>query len=265
MVYAVLGVAGLIIGSFLGSLTWRLPHRMSIVGPWSVCPFCKKNLRWYHNIPLVSYLILGGRCAYCHKTISVRYPLVEGGTAALFMLAGWSFLGTDNVRIVGVMRDYQGWMGLWALPYFLLIAAVLIAIAVIDLEHQIIPDVLIVPSLIFNFALLIFFSPSPTVFVHFAWGGFAASFFFVIYLLTRGRGMGLGDVSMSFLLGVLLGYPGTIVALFTAFLTGAAVGTILVLAGRARFGRPIPFGPFLIFGTFVALFISNTIVQWYLP
>lgn len=199
----------------------------------------------------------------CSKPISKRYPLIEIVTAAVFVLIGLAtgpegiWPGVENT---GIIWEYTGWLGDFVLPYFLFFATGLLAMAIVDLEHQIIPDKILFPILIFHFLILIFFSPSPILFVHFFWAGLSACFFLALVFITRGRGMGLGDVKLSFLVGFVVGSV-TWLALFSAFIIGAALGLFLVFVGRAAFGRPIPFGPFLVLGMFLVLLWGEKIVQ----
>lgn len=261
LIFFFLLLLGLVVGSFLGCLTWRFPKMIDLWGR-SSCPGCKTKIRWQDNIPIFSYFLLGGKCKSCKRKISLRYPIIEGITGLVFLTFGWVYLSGGSYGILGALVKYKEWLGVFTLPYLLFITAGLLAIAVVDFEYQLIPDKILFPILAFNILILIFLSPSPFLFTHFAWATFAALFFFLLHILTRGRGMGLGDVKLSFFLGLLLGFPETPVAIFLSFLAGAAVGIILIFGGRARFGNPIPFGPFLVLGSFTALVMGRSIWQW---
>lgn len=248
-----LGILGLIIGSFLTSLTYQIAKpnfSWAKLVRRSKCPKCAHEIIWHDNIPLLSYLVLGGKCRLCKKPISKRYPLLEALTALIFIII---FLLADT----RVIREFMGEFGL---PYLLFLAVGMLALAVVDLEHQIIPDKLLLPILIFHFLILIFLSLSPTLFVHFFWASLASCFFLALVLVTRGRGMGLGDVKLSFLVGLIVG-PVVWLAIFLAFIAGAIIGLFLVFVGQARFGKPIPFGPFLVLGTLLVLLFGEKIVQ----
>lgn len=215
---------GLALGSFLGAFTHRLPRKESFVEGRSRCPHCRAEIKWYDNIPLFSFLLLGGRCRSCGQKISVRYPLIELATA----------LGILGIYILNLKS-----------PIFLILVLLLtISIFVIDLEKKIIPDELIFLGLgLTILALLLGWDDN--FYLHFL-GGFSSSFFLLlIHLVTKGKGMGLGDVKYALFAGTFLGWPGAISWLFLSFLTGAGVGVILILLGKARLGRHIPFGPFL--------------------
>jgi prepilin signal peptidase PulO-like enzyme (type II secretory pathway) len=233
-VYFLIFLFGLVFGSFVNVLVWRLPRKMSILGR-SICPKCKKKIFWFDNLPLVSYLLLKGKCRNCREKISWRYPLVE-------------------------LASGMGFLALFIFPhpfpsfFLLIIFTIFLAIFVIDLISMIVPDALVFTGILATFVFFIFFD-HPDFFVHLFSGFAAAGFLLVIHLLTRGKGMGLGDVKLALLSGFILGYPLSLVWLFLAFLTGAFVGSILILLRKAKFGKPIPFGPFLVFSFFLTIFL----------
>lgn len=252
-------ILGLVTGSFLGALTYRFPKGISIKKGRSFCPNCKTAIKWFDNIPLFSYLCLGGKCRNCHKNISLRYPVIEAVSGFLFV-----FVYTYACRI-GAFSElsclYQANFGLLYFPFIILIFSFLLAIFVIDLEHQIIPDRLIYFLLLFiSFALLMF--PGTVPFQHLASGFGASLFLLIIFLVTREKGMGLGDVKFALFAGTFLGWPQTIVWLFLSFLIGAVVGVFLILIKKASFGKHIPFGPFLVVSFFIATFFGSQIISW---
>lgn len=227
MYIPLLAIFGLVVGSFLGAYTFRYPRGISVLKGRSICPKCKKNLAWHDNIPVLSFLLLKGRCRNCSKSISLRYPLIEIATALGFV--GIWFLSLEPVFLI----------------FLILIFSLLVAIFVIDLEQKIVPDELVFAGFGLTVFYLLLISPS-TLFTSLAAGFGAALFLLLVHLATRGRGMGLGDVKFAVFAGTLLGWPMMPVWLFTAFLTGAFVGTILVLAKKVSFGKQIAFGPFLV-------------------
>lgn len=256
-------VLGLCFGSFLNVLIYRLPRGLPITGR-SFCPKCKKKIAWYDNIPLFSFILLKGRCRFCYFPISWQYPFVELTTAIFTILVVYHTLTYDTRVTI----------------YLLLIVYALIVIFVSDLRYQIIPDQIIYPailiSLIYNFllsstwkesirppsrCLLVCLPPSEVFWGALISGFSAAGFFFLLHLLTRGRGMGLGDVKLTALMGLFLGFPKIIVALYLAFLTGALAGVILMISGKKKLGSHIPFGPFLAGVTIVSLFYGEVIWQ----
>jgi leader peptidase (prepilin peptidase)/N-methyltransferase len=236
-------IIGAIIGSFLNVCIYRLPRHESIVSPGSHCPNCDMPVSWYDNIPLVSYLLLGGRCRRCGDPISFWYPAVELLTAVLFALAGWKF--GPNVEL---------------LPALLLIAA-LIVIFFIDLEHYIIPNVVVLPVAVIGLGAMIAISPDR--WLELLAAGLVSGVFFFAIVLIFPKGMGLGDAKMAMMLGFFLGWS-VVVALFAAFLLGALVGVALIVAGVKGRKSRLPFGPFLAVGAMLALFYGPTLLDKYL-
>jgi len=240
----VLAAFGLAIGSFLNVLIDRLPRGESVVWGRSKCDHCKKPLRWWELIPVISFLLLGGRCNRCHKKLSIQYSLVEGITAIGFAYVG--FISVSPVILV----------------LTLIVLCSLVVIFFSDWKYQIIPDSMVILGSIAAVVLAAQLS-TPVLVSRIAIGILCSLFFGALWLVTRGRGMGLGDVKLVFLLGVLLGYPGIIVALYVAFLTGAIVGVILVLARKKSFKSSVAFGPFLVVGALVALIGQGYILNFW--
>lgn len=261
-------VLGAVFGSFLTSFTWRYPRGILLSEKRSFCPKCKKKISWYNNIPVASYLLLAGKCGSCKKKISARYPIIEIATIMGFALIWILYLGCTSPSLtllfgglVSPMCYWTGLLGFLALPFFLFIFAVLVSILVIDLENQIIPDSLIFVLLVPLYLLLII-NPELGVYTRMLLGLGSALFLLLVNLLTKGKGMGLGDVKLALVGGTLLGWPYTYLWMFLAFLTGAIVGIILILLGKASFGRKIPFGPFLVFSFLVVLFFGPIFFKW---
>jgi len=254
---------GLIVGSFLNCVIYRLEQRQSFLKGRSFCPHCKHTLSWQDLIPVFSFLFLRGKCRYCQKRISWQYPLVEIATALLFLLIlNFKFLIFNEFLIFNFET-------ITYFLYLLIISSLLIIIFVYDLKHFIIPDKIIYPAIII--ALIFNFSPygrSPAggqFIIHnsiFAAFG-AAIFFLIIVLVSRGKWMGIGDIKLAFLMGLLLGFPCILVALFFSFLIGAIIGIGLILTKRKTMKSEVPFGPFLVIGTFIALFWGEIIINWY--
>jgi len=249
--YLTIFLFGLAVGSFLNSIIYRLQTGENFLFTRSHCPYCKHILNWQDLIPLFSFLILKEKCRYCQQKISWQYPLVEIATAILFLVG----FNPQNF--------------LFSIFYFL-IASLLIIIFVYDLKHYIIPDKVIYPAI---FIVGIWYLVSG-IFFHFytkyyilntlysAFG--AAIFFLVIVLISSGKWMGSGDVKLALFMGLFLGFPNILVALFSAFLLGAIIGLGLIIAGKKTLKSEVPFGPFLVSGTFIALFWCNQIINWYL-
>lgn len=235
---------GLCVGSFLNVLIYRFPRSLSIAGR-SVCPKCRKRIRWYDNVPVVSYFILQKKCRSCHSPISARYPMVELLTGALFLLVYYS---SSN--------------SLWLMVYGLWLVGALVVIFFVDLKHQIIPDQVIVATMIVSLAYRFFTSSQLLITNYFPAFIAAGLFFLLLHFITKGRGMGFGDVKLAFLMGLVLGFPNIILALYLAFLTGAIVGVILILGRKKRFGQHIPFGPFLAGSTLLTFLWGTEILKW---
>jgi len=252
-------VLGLIFGSFLNCLVYRINEESSLKGflkGRSYCPKCKKHLLWFDNIPLLSFFFLKGKCRWCHSSIGWHYPLVELSTAILSVAVYIFYLN----YYPGVMISV-GWVA--NLVYFLFITYVLIALFLSDVRYQTIPDQITYPAILITLIFLIFQSPHLSI-SNLLSGFGAAAFFFLLVLLTRWRGMGLGDVKLVGLMGLFLGFPKIMIALYLAFLTGATLGVILILLGKKRFKSQIAFGPFLITSTFIAWFWGERIWQLFL-
>jgi leader peptidase (prepilin peptidase)/N-methyltransferase len=237
---------GLLIGSFLNVVAFRLPGRMSLSLPASHCPSCETPIKPYDNVPVLSWLFLRGRCRSCAEHISVRYPLVEAATAALF------------VAVVAVHHADTA-----ALVLGLVLVAFLVPIALIDLDHRIIPNRLTLPAAILAIVLGTALDPGGEVERLIA--GAAAAFVLGLPALIRPSGMGMGDAKLVGVLGLFLG-AAVVPAFFVAFVAGTVVGiAIMVRKGMAQ-GRKtaVPFGPFLAMGAIVGVLAGNELVNAYL-
>ncbi len=245
---------GLAVGSFLNVLIDRLPRDESIIKGRSYCEHCKKPLIWYDLIPLLSFLILKGKCRYCHFPISWYYSVVELTTGILFVLV-YLFFPQE-----GIMNHELGIMGIVSVIYYLFIVSSFIVVFFADLKYGIIPDKVVFSSIVVSIVYLFILHNSYFI-IHLLSALGAFLFFFLLYLITRGQGMGFGDVKLVFLLGLFLGWPKVIVAFYIAFLTGAILGCILILWGKKKFsGGTVPFGPFLVLGAITSLFWGEHIL-----
>jgi prepilin signal peptidase PulO-like enzyme (type II secretory pathway) len=265
MAYFILFLFGLCLGSFLNVLIYRealaenkkFRRLKSWLPSWvtgrSFCDHCQKRLVWYDNIPLLSYLLLKGKCRYCQKKIPFQYPLVEFLTGVEFV---WVyFLIKSNLSF---FSRFEGFYSFLSLISWLVLGACLLAIFLADWKYQIIPDTLILGGIAIVF-FKIFVDYRYTGMIDFSvfWAALLASLFFSgLVLITQSKGMGMGDVKLAFLMGLVLGFPRIITALVFSFLTGAAVGVILILLGKKKLKSKIAFGPFLVAGTIFALFLN---------
>lgn len=245
---------GLVFGSFMNVIVWRIPRGLNFVTGRSVCPKCKKQISWYDNIPLLSFILLGGKCRSCHKKISIRYPIIESATAAGFIFI-YYFATTFRGFAV------NGPLGYWEIPFLFTIFLILESIFIIDLEHQYIPDEIIFFGITVTFLFFLIFDYQ-RIFINLFSGFLASVFLLCLHLITRGKGMGLGDVKFAVLGGLLVGFPYLFTWLFLSFLTGGFVGMIMILAGKAKLGQKIPFGPFLAFALIVTILFGNYLTSF---
>jgi leader peptidase (prepilin peptidase) / N-methyltransferase len=242
-------VLGAVIGSFLNVCIYRIPTGESIVKPRSQCWSCGQPIKWYQNIPVLSFLVLRGRCAMCETKISWRYPLVELLTGGLFALLSLRF--GPQPFVVALM----------------LFVAILVAITFIDLDHQIIPDVISLPGIVLGFIcsfLLPWVSWSDSLLGILLGGG---SLFLVASgyeLLTKKEGMGGGDIKLLAMIGAFLGWRSVLPIIFFSSVLGTLVGVSAMLIKKADGKLAIPFGPFLSTGAIIYLLWGPLIVRWYL-
>jgi leader peptidase (prepilin peptidase) / N-methyltransferase len=236
---------GLLIGSFLNVVAWRLPRGESLVRPRSKCPGCGTQLKAYDNIPVVSWLLLRGRCRGCGERISARYPVVEAVTAALYVAV--VAFGDDALHIV---------LGLVLVTF-------LVPIAVIDLDLRIIPNKLTAPAAVLAVALGAVLDPSfvPEQLI----AGVAAGGLFFLAAAAKPGGMGLGDVKLVGVLGLYLG-RAVAPAIFMALILGVVVGGIIMARVGVATGRKakVPFGPFLALGGLIAFFVGDALADAYI-
>lgn len=233
---------GLIFGSFFSALSYRYPRGISIAKGRSICPKCKKQIKWHDNVPLLSYLVLGGKCRNCKKHISLRYPIIESLTAVGFLYLSTVF--SSNIFLIF---------------YSFSLFSILVLILIIDFEHKIIPDLFtFLGTAVILVYLLI--TDSPFLFSNILAGLIPALFLLLIHFATRGRGMGLGDVKFAILGGMITGLSLNIIWLFLAFLTGGITGIILILGKRAGFKDQIAFGPFLVISIALTLIFGDKLL-----
>jgi len=252
VVVAAASFVGVLIGSFLNVVVYRIPAGISIVKPPSACPRCGAEIRARDNIPVVSWLLLRGRCRACGEPISVRYPLVEVACGVLF----------------GATAAILGWS--WLLPAYLWFAALTLTLGIIDLDVKRIPNRVLYPGTGVAVVLVVvggLVEGSGGAVVRALAGGAAYfSALLVVALVARG-GFGMGDVKLAFLLGVFAAYRSwgsLVVAVFGGFVLGGLAAIVLLVARRAGRRDLIPFGPALVVGAWVAIAAGEPIVSWYL-
>lgn len=245
-IYAAL--LGLVVGSYLNVLVHRLPSGTSTIWPRSRCPFCGGAIKAKDNIPLLSFLLLKGRCRYCRAPISWRYPFIEGFTAAAFVTCVLRFGLTVETLIA------------------ILFVSLMVLLAAIDMEHFLLPDSVTLPGLLIGLALRAWHPH--TSFLDALVGAVVGAGLLILLInfwfwLRNEEGMGLGDVNMLALIGAFLGWQGVLTTLFVAALTGASTGIALLVAGRVGLRSRLPFGVFLALGGLVSLFFGDFLALYF--
>lgn len=242
-------IFGMCIGSFLNVCIYRIPRNKSIVYPGSFCPACKQKIPFYLNIPVISYLLIKGRCSNCKTRISARYPVVEILTGAVAIFTVMKFGPTPE-----------------AVFWFVFIS-VLITVSFIDFDLQIIPDIISIPG-IFIFSLSIFIVPEMTltnaVLGILSGGGSLYLVAMSYYLLKKEEGMGGGDIKLLAMIGAATGWQGVLFIIFTASLIGTGAGIFMMITTKFNNTKlRIPFGPFLSAGTILYIFYGRILIEWY--
>jgi leader peptidase (prepilin peptidase)/N-methyltransferase len=244
----ILGILGLSVGSFLNVCIYRLPRKGSLVQPRSNCPNCGYVLRWIDNIPFLSYVLLGGRCRKCRQSISIRYPIVELVTSAVF-IAHYLVFGLD---IILVPR--------------LLFACILIVLFAIDLEHHLLPNVITLPGIVVGLAFSAMLPPGlvNALLGVVAGGGILWVIGEAYYRYSGQEGMGGGDVKMLAMIGAFLGWKLVILTLVLSSFLGAIIGVLVIAIRRGGMKYALPYGTFLSLAALTASLVGSQIVDWYL-
>jgi leader peptidase (prepilin peptidase)/N-methyltransferase len=241
-------VFGALIGSFLNVCIYRVPRGASVVWPPSACPGCRRALRWYENIPLVSFIVQGGRCRGCGSRIAWRYPVVEALTAILFA-ASWWYWGPGVLLVSRV-----------------LFGCGLVVLFAIDLEHQLLPNTITLPGIVVGFLFSLLTEPGwfASLIGIVIGGGVLFAVAEVYYRFRHEEGLGMGDVKMLAMIGAFLGWKLTLVTLMAASFAGSVVGVGLIASGRGGMKYALPFGTFLALGAAVAATVGPSLLEWYL-
>lgn len=239
------GLGGLVVGSFLNVIAYRLPRGESLVSPGSHCPSCGVAVKTYDNLPLLGWLLLRGRCRSCHESISARYPIVEAVTCALAVAVVLTKHSAHDIALG------------------LVLVAVLVPISLIDFDRRIIPNKITLPAAVAAIAIGLVTEPGgvPEQLI----AGAAAGGFLLVFALVYPRGMGMGDVKLAAVLGLYLG-RAVAPALFAGVVAGAIFGAVVMARLGLVRGRKtaVPFGPFLALGGLIGLFVGPPLVHWYL-
>ena len=239
-------VSGAAVGSFLNVCIHRLPLRVSLAWPASHCPNCRAPVKPYDNVPIFSYIWLGGRCRSCRMPISIKYPIIELVTAGVF-------LGTFLLFEPPVLFQR------------LIFACAMIVLAVIDLEHRILPDVITLPGIVLGFLFSIFMPPGwRESLVGLVAGGGSLWLMGEVYYRVRGEeGMGFGDVKMLAMIGAFLGWRSMLLTLVLSSFLGSIIGLVMIALKRGDMKYALPFGTFLAAGALVASVVGDRIIDWY--
>lgn len=248
-VVAVYAIFGLLVGSFLNVVIARVPEGRSLIRPGSACPRCGAPIAWYDNVPIVSFLVLRGRCRACGTAISWRYPLVEAATAGLFAAAGLAFGPGLEGGVAAALL------------------AALLAITVIDLDHQIIPDVISLPGIVAGFLANLATGRVP--WVESLIGALVGAGLFIVIAVVGSwwagqEAMGGGDIKLAAMLGAFLGWKVLAISVFLSTVVGGILSAVFMTVGIRGRRDPIPFGPFLAVGGAASLFWGERMVRWYL-
>lgn len=268
MTALLVGVFGAFIGSFLNVVIYRVPQKASVVSPPSACPNCGARITPWQNIPVISWLVLRGKCAACTNPISVRYPLVELGTGLAFGVVTWKWI---SVMPIGTAQGGLASAGaIVLLVAFLYLAAITVTLALIDLEHHRLPDSIVLPSYVVAGVLLAasaLLTQNYAAMLGAAIGGAAMFLFYFVLAFISPRGMGMGDVKLAGVLGLYLGYIGwgaLLVGSFGAFVLGGLFSIVLLVLRKAGRKSSIPFGPWMLASAWIGIFFGETLWSGYL-
>lgn len=239
---------GLLVGSFANVCIHRIPLAESVVSPRSRCPKCRRAIAAWDNVPLLSWLILRGKCRDCHAPISVRYPFVELTNGVFYGLIGW--LHGINGRSVAQMA----------------LVTILLILALIDLDHRILPNIVTLPGIAFGLAAAVVAPPPGLLESALSAAGMYAVFALIARLYERLRGiegLGQGDWKMAAMLGAFLGWQGSLFAVFAGAALGAITGGLMIAVAKKDSKYALPFGTFLALGGFAAILVGEPVLTWY--
>jgi len=247
--YVVIFLLGLALGSFLNSWIWRRNENIRVVSGRSICPHCRRKLKWYENIPIFSYLFLRGRCRTCKNKIPPHFVWVELCTALLFLFVTWYHLRSAQFDSYDYHRD-------------IVFVGILIVIFLYDLLYKLIPTDLVWLGVGIGFFFYFFCADNCQNGILLAIL-VSAGFFFLQYVISKGTWIGGGDIRLGVMMGVWLGWPNILVALMFAYIVGAIISVSLLLSRKKKMKSEIPFGTFLTSGTLFALLYGGEVVRWY--
>jgi leader peptidase (prepilin peptidase) / N-methyltransferase len=263
-------ILGLLIGSFLNCMAWRLHTGESALGR-SHCPKCNKQIAWYDNIPVLSYLVLRGKCRNCHQHISIQYPLVEIACGVLFVLAllhNLSAIGGSAYGGQSLISNFSSTLYLLPYTYYLsllrdlIIISSMVLVFIIDLRWYLIFDITVLPVAVVVLVINLFLGMSwQNLLVS---GIIGAGIFLFQYIISKGKWIGGGDIRLGLFMGFALGWPNIIAAIMLAYIGGSIIGLMLIAFGKKKWGSEIPLGAFLAPATIITLLWGEVIVEWYM-
>lgn len=260
------GLFGLLIGSFLNVVVYRVPRKLSVVSPPSACPKCGMQIKAYDNVPVISWLVLRGRCRGCAIPISPRYPLVEFGTGVAFAIIAFSF--APAIAASDSPADVVG--NVLVLVAYLYLGAISIALSLIDLDTHTLPNRIVLPAYAVGAALLVGAAVCTSEWDRLVTAGFglliAGGLFLVLHLISP-RGMGGGDVKLAGVLGLFLGWMGwgpLAIGLLSAFVLGGLFGIVVLVVHRSGRKTGIPFGPWMLIGAWIGILFGQMLWDGYL-
>lgn len=262
--------SGTAIGSFLNAFEFRLHKKKDFIKDRSKCPRCGTVLRWFDLIPILSWLVLGGRCRYCGKKISVQYPLIELCTGILFAVFAYQHFAFSNNFLV--IEKFSLPYSIFTFFLGLVIVSGLIFFTIYDLKYGIIPDKVLFPLILITFFsyLLIYIFQLQGFLTELSFSFWtnilsaigAGVFFFIIIFFTKGKGMGGGDMKLAIWLGLFLGWPNILYALYTAFVVGGFAGILLFILKVKKLKETIPFGPFMTLSALTVFIYSDLLERF---
>lgn len=252
-------VLGLCLGSFVNMLVYRVARKYKLEkdkfkvknNNRSHCDFCGKQLSWYENVPVISWLLQKGKSKCCHKKLSLLYPIVElvTGILMVFIFNKFNLLSGRFSLSIEIIQLF----------WLMILVALLIFLAVFDFKHLILPDFAVITLIIISFFGVVF--EEPNIIPYLISAIISGGFFLFLYLITKKKGMGFGDVKLAVFMGLFLGWPKILVAIYIAFIIGALVGVVGMILKKINKKSKIAFGPFLIFGTIIAWIWGDQIIN----
>ena len=257
--YVLAAISGLLGGSFINAWIYRMEKNESVIFGRSKCPHCGKKLGPLELIPIFSFLLQKGRCRGCQKDISWVYPVGEAATALLFLLIAWRHTEGIAISYCDISKVSLG-IGVLFLRDAIFVVF-LSTLFIFDLKHKLVPDQAVIPAIVVAFVWnMLGGMPLNSLLIGIAVGG---GFFFLQYVISKGKWIGDGDIRIGLMMGAMLGWPGVLPAIFISYILGSVISVLLLLTKKASWKTAVPFGTFLTVGTLIILLWGNEILAWY--